>query len=283
LEVAFGDQLTPERRTEIVRESYQHFARTMLDLFWSPRLTSENISRSVELEEIERWREELRPGHPVIFGCYHYSNFEWLSHAVGFCGGFTSIIAQEFKNPLLDSIFVRLRETAGHRVEPRRGAVLHLYKTLRRKGRVAILADLTIPAQLPTVAIDCFGLKTSMTFAHAWLHRTTGATIINLHCKPLPDGRYRVVFHPRIEFPPGASLREIAQACWDQFEAYVRENPGPWLWMYKHWRYRPASADPAAYPFYANVSPEFERRLEEEAKNLEPMSSRLALEPTPGP
>jgi len=48
--------------------------------------------------------------------------------------------------------------------------------------------------------------------------------------------------------------------------------------MYKHWRYRPMASGPGAYPFYANVSPEFERRLEERAKNLEPMSSALTVE-----
>jgi Kdo2-lipid IVA lauroyltransferase/acyltransferase len=61
----------------------------------------------------------------------------------------------------------------------------------------------------------------------------------------------------------GAPLNEIAQACWDQFEPYVREHPAPWMWMYKHWRYRPAAADPAEYPFYSNVSPAFEQRLAE--------------------
>lgn len=282
LAVAFGDEFTLERRAKIVRESYQQFARTMLDLFWSPRLTSENVGRYVEIENIQPWEEELKPGRPVIFGCYHYSNFEWMSHVVGFSGRVSSIIAQEFKNPLLDPIFVPLRETAGHRVVAREGAVLHLYKALRRKGRVAILVDLTIPAQLPTVVIDCFGLKTSVTFAHAWLHQATGATIINAHCEPLPGGRYRVVFHPRLEIAPGASLQEIAQACWDQFEPFVRQHPTPWLWMYKHWRYRPATADPSSYPFYANVSPEFERRLEERSKNMEPMSSTLRLEAIPG-
>jgi Bacterial lipid A biosynthesis acyltransferase len=45
LRVAFGDEISSERRTQIVRESYQHFARTMLDFFWSPRLTSQNFSR----------------------------------------------------------------------------------------------------------------------------------------------------------------------------------------------------------------------------------------------
>jgi hypothetical protein len=48
--------------------------------------------------------------------------------------------------------------------------------------------------------------------------------------------------------------------------------------MYKHWRYRPIAADPADYPFYANISEFFERRLEEREKRLEPMSSTLSVE-----
>ncbi len=107
----------------------------------------------------------------------------------------------------------------------------------------------------------------------------TGAPLINTHCEPLPGGRYRVVFHPKIEFPAGASLQEMAQACWDQFEPVVRKNPGPWLWMYKHWRYRPLAADPAAYPFYANISEEFERRLDERARHLPPMTATVTLPP----
>ena len=263
LHFAFGGTLTNARREEIVRETYQHFARAMIDLMWSPRLTKENFSRYVEMKNLEVWLDALEPGKPVIFGCYHYSNFEWMGVGVGHLGYPSVLLAQEFKNPFLDPIFTALRESSGHRVVPREGAVLHLYKAVRRGGRVAIFVDVTIPAQLPTVPIECFGLKTSVTQAHAWLHQRTGAPIINAHCEPLPDGRYRVVFHPKLEVRPGATLSEIAQACWDQFELYVREHPAPWMWMYKHWRYRPAAADPASYPFYSNVSPAFEQRLAE--------------------
>ncbi len=272
LRVAFGDEISSERRAQIVRESYQHFARTMLDFFWSPRLTSQNFSRYVEFENRERWDEEdTRPGKPVIVGCYHYSNFEWLSIVSAFAGLEGVVIAQQFKNPLLDPIFLKLRQRSGHRVAPREGAVMHLYRALRRGERFALLVDLTISAKLPTVAIKCFGLERCVTFAHVWLH------LINVHCEPLPGGRYRVVFHPRIEFPAGASLQEMAQACWDQFEPVVRKNPAPWLWMYKHWRYRPLAANLAAYPFYANISEDFERRLDEGARNLPPMTSKVKL------
>ncbi|MEP6698770.1 MAG: hypothetical protein ABJB09_03480 [Verrucomicrobiota bacterium] len=278
LEAAFGNQFSPAQRATLARESYQHFARTMIDLFWSTRLTRENYSRYIEVEGLDIWREEVKPGQAVIFACCHYSNFEWIAVSANFFGIHSALVTHEFKNPLLNAIFVSLRESSGQRVIHRAGAVLQLYKTLRRGERVAILTDLTIPAQLPTVAIDCFGLKTSVTFAHAWAHRRAGATIINVHCESLPRGRYRIVFHPRIEFPPDASFQEIAQMCWDQFEPVVRKNPAPWLWMYKHWRYRPAKADPSAYPIYANISPEFERRLEERAKNLAPMTSTITLD-----
>src|SRR5438874_8079972 len=33
LRVAFGDEISAEGRAQIVRESYQHFCRTMLDFF----------------------------------------------------------------------------------------------------------------------------------------------------------------------------------------------------------------------------------------------------------
>src|SRR5438552_995780 len=37
LEVAFGNQLSPRERRKIARQSFQYFARTMVDLLWSPR------------------------------------------------------------------------------------------------------------------------------------------------------------------------------------------------------------------------------------------------------
>jgi lauroyl/myristoyl acyltransferase len=196
-----------------------------------------------------------------MIACYHYSNFEWLSLAGGFLDFKGTIISQEFKNSLLDPIFKKLREQSGHELIPRERGLVRLYKVLRRKGRTALLVDLTVPPSQAAVAIDCFGLKTSVTSAHAWLHERTGIPVIPAHCEPLPDGRYRIIFHPKIDHTAGMTYQQIAQACWNSFEPYVRKNPAPWLWMYKHWRYRPANAK-RPYPFYANVLGPFEKILQ---------------------
>ncbi len=266
LEVAFGNELSPRKRRRIARQSFQHFARTMVDLFWSSRLTRENFSRYIEWQNFEETGRSTDPDRSVIIACYHYSNFEWLSLACGFLDLKGTIIAQEFKNSLLDPIFKKLREQSGHIFIARERSLLRLFKALRRKASTALLVDLTVPPAQGAVAIDCFGLKTSVTSAHAWLHEQTGAPIVPAHCEPLPDGRYRLIFHPKIDNTAGMTHQQIAQACWNSFEPYVRKDPAPWLWMYKHWRYRPVNTD-RPYPFYANPMWRFDEMLQRDRVN----------------
>ena len=261
LEVAFGGAFSLEQRRKMARESFQHFARTMVDLLWSPRLTQENFSQFIELQNFGETARDTGPERCLMIACYHYSNFEWLSLACGFLDLKGTIISQEFKNPSLDPIFKKLREQSGHELIPRDRGIMRLYKVLRRKGRTALLVDLTVPPSQGAVAINCFGLKTSITSAHAWLHERTGVPIVPAHCEPLANGRYRLVFHQKIANTAEMTHQEIAQACWNSFEPYVRKNPTPWLWMYKHWRYRPANPD-RPYPFYANFYRPFENMLD---------------------
>ena len=264
LEAAFGDQYSLAERRTIVRESFQHFARTMIDLLWSPRLTEENFSRFIEWQNIEETARASGPERSIIIACYHYSNFEWLSVACSFLDLKGTIISQQFKNSLLDPLFKKLREQSGHQLIPRERGIVRLYKVLRRKGRTALLVDLTVPPTQGAVVIDCFGLKTSVTSAHAWLDEQTGAPIIPAHCEPLADGRYRLIFHPKIERTADMTHQQVAQACWNSFESYVRKHPAPWLWMYKHWRYLPANPE-RPYPFYANFYRPFQEMLERDS------------------
>ena len=268
LEAAFGNHFSPEQRRKIARQSYQSFLRTLLDLFWSSRVTAENFRRYLEIENLERtisYGGEKKSG---IVASIHYGNFEWLSLAMGFLGYPAEIVAEAPKNSLLNPLLQRARKRSGHTVIPRKGAIRRLYKTLRQGGRVALLVDLTVHPRHPAVIIDCFGLKTCVTLAHAWLQQRTGAVIVPAHAEPLAGGRQRIVCHPKIEVPPHATATEIAQACWNTFEPIVRQDPAPWLWMYKHWRFRPDDAD-RAYPFYANRAPHYEKlvkRLKREAE-----------------
>jgi Kdo2-lipid IVA lauroyltransferase/acyltransferase len=260
LRLAFGATLAPSRRARIVTRSYQHFSWTMLDLLWSPRLTSKNFARWFEVEGLNEALAEIEPGQARIFATIHYGNFEGAARALGFSGQPVLIMAQQFKNPALDSIIMNLRRHPDHEITGRERGLIRMFKALKRGQNVGILSDLTLRAVQPSVVIECFGMKSCVTYAHAWLQEKTGAPIVPVHCEQLSGGRCRMIAQRPLEIPPGATETEIAQACWDRFEPLIRQNPAPWLWMYKQWRYRPTPAD-RPYPFYANDSEEFDRLL----------------------
>jgi lauroyl/myristoyl acyltransferase len=84
LAIAFGDRYGPADQARIARKSYRNFSRTMCDLFWSPRLTSENYRRYLLVENREILQELRSRGESAVFVCVHHGNFEWASLAVGF-------------------------------------------------------------------------------------------------------------------------------------------------------------------------------------------------------
>ncbi|MDQ3119864.1 MAG: hypothetical protein M3Q89_09910 [Verrucomicrobiota bacterium] len=283
LEAAFGSTISKRQKHELVRQSYQHFSRAMADLFWSPRLTQKNLGVIFDLTDLERLKRDRGTEQGTIFACLHYGGFEWIALVLGLSGFRCTVVTQAFKNPLLNSIFNQRREVSGHQTIRREGAMLRLYKALRNGRSVTLAVDLTISAKLPSVPISCFGMQTCVTFAHAYLHRRTGAPIIPTHCEPLPGGRYRLVIHPELRIAADATQQEIAQACWDCFEPVLQRNPAPWLWMYKHWRYRPANA-PRNYPGYANESPHFRKLLARTEKEKAALreARQTALTAAPG-
>jgi KDO2-lipid IV(A) lauroyltransferase len=274
LKMAFGNELSASQRDRIVERSYQCLTRTMVDLLWSPRLTQKNFRRWFEIVGLHEAMAEIGPNQSCIFATIHYGNFEWAAKAMGLSGFPLLILAQEFKNSLLDPIIASLRRHSGHAVTNREGGIIRMFKALRRGQHVAILSDLTLRPTQPSVVIDCFGMKTCVTYAHAWLHKKTGAPIVPLHCEQLPEGRCRLVVQRKLEIPH-ASETEIAQACWDRFEPLIRHNPSPWLWMYKQWRYKPTNAV-RAYPFYSNTSGYFDLLLSGSAAKPENIGHRTS-------
>lgn len=263
LRMAFGDTRSEEALQQIARDSYRQFARTMLELFWTPNFAGRRYDTCAELVGWERLRDAMQGGGVVGF-CLHYGNFEWLSLAAARESYRGIIVTQQFRNPLLGPVFDRLRSLTGHRIIQQERSILTTLKHLKSGGSVGILTDLQLDPKYPSTAVRSFGRWCSMTKMHAVLHKRTGLPLVPMESIPLPDGRYRLVVHEPMSFDSGASEQEIAQRCWDVLEPQVRRQPEAWLWAYKHWRYVPPGEDPARYPDYAARHPRFDRLWESE-------------------
>lgn len=276
LDVAFGDTRTPAEKRLIAAGSYQTFARTMLELFWSPNLNEAVARRIARFEGLERDSCHTDPRQPAVYLCLHYSNFEWLSQFGAYTVANGPVIAQRFKNPLIGHIFDRLRASTGHWVIPQERAMIRMLKHLKNGGKFAMLCDLNLDPSETSVIIDTFGgLKICVTQMQSALALRTGAKIVPVECRPEPDGTYRMVYHKPLEFPAEASAAEITQLCWNVLEPSIHEQPECWLWAYKHWRFLPANDQTGRYPFYANVAPRFDRMRAKQEKSSPPTARQI--------
>jgi KDO2-lipid IV(A) lauroyltransferase len=262
LEAAFGPQMSLKQRRRIAKRSLQIFAQTFLELFWTSRLNSKNVEHFIRFENPEIFQAILDNGEPIIAVTPHFGNFEWGSALFGFVGYRGTILTQRFKNDRLTAIFARLRSYSGHEVVTQESSILRLLKTLRRGRPIGVLTDLTLKIKDPAAIVEAFGMKTRVTLAHSILHERTQIPIVPFVTLPRPDGGYFMRLLPPLKFAQGTPYRTIAQACWDQFEPIIREQPEQWLWAYKHWRYKPSETD-RAYPFYSNRSKKFDVELAE--------------------
>jgi Kdo2-lipid IVA lauroyltransferase/acyltransferase len=276
LDAAFGDTRSPAEKRRIAAGSYQTFARTMLELFWSPNLNEAVARRIARFEGLERDSCHTDPRQPAVYLCLHYSNFEWLSQFGAYTVANGPVIAQRFKNPLIGGIFDRLRSSTGHWVIPQERAMIRMLKHLKNGGKFAMLCDLNLDPSETSVIIDTFGgLKICVTQMQSALALRTGAKIVPVECRPEPEGTYRMVYHKPLEFPPEASAAEITQLCWNVLEPSIHEQPECWLWTYKHWRFLPANDQTGRYPFYANVTPRFDRMQAKQEKNSPPTARQI--------
>ncbi len=256
LRVVFPDK-PPAWREGVLRRAYQSFAQTMLDLFWSRNVDETNWRRLVRVHAEPRDEAVLAGG--ALWCCPHYSCFEWLALVMPWLGHPTMVVAEDFKNAALTPVFAGMRGHSGNTMISSDGAMLRLFKNLRRGGHSSFLCDLTVPADQAATVIRCFGLKMSATILHAALSQRTGLPVVPAICLPQDDGTYVYrQFAPRT-FAPGTPVADIAQEIWDELEPLIRERPEHWLWMYKHWRYLPADTEGRDYPSYANRSKKFDK------------------------
>ena len=267
LRCVFAEEHSENELRRIARESYVSFARAMLDLFWSARITKENYAKYVDLDSLLPYVQLNREsGRGVVFMCVHQGNWEWASLGGGLIGLSNVTVTANFKNPRLTELFRELREKSGQVMVGQDGSLLRMLRAIQRGGTTGLLIDLNVlPGRMATV-LEVFRnragepLLLCAPVLHVMLAERLGALLVPAETRLLPDGRWAVITHPPVEYAEGASMHEVAQRCWDAFEPILRARPADYLWAYKHFRFLPSEAS-RAYPGYANRSKAFEKLL----------------------
>lgn len=254
LHCAYGSTLSSDEKSRILLESYQTFARTLLDIFWFSRDSANRIRKYVDMTEAQK---VLQEGKATICVTAHMGNWEILGQAIVVAGYPLASVAAPLINPVVDAYVLRARAAQGQEIIPREGAVRGMLKRLKGGGKVGALMDQNTLPREGGVWVNFYGQPVPVASATAALSLMTGAELVFGFCLPKKDGSYFIRIPSSIPAPLNANARdeatqiELTQAIMGKIEEAIRETPGAWLWAYKRWKYIPQGTDPAPYPFYA--------------------------------
>lgn len=256
LDLVFGDRLSREDKTRILKQSCRTFALVALDSIWFSAKTVERTRQWVSFEKHPG--EVFKDGKGALCLTGHLGNWEVLGHAAAVAGFPLASVATPLKNPAVDEFLRRARETAGQTIIERSGAVRALLQTLRQGGRVALLLDQNTQINEGGVFVDFFGVPATVSAAAASLAYRTGTNIYFGFCIPQPDGSYRVRIPRSIAPPPydrervDKAVLAITREICSVYEEEIRACPECWLWMYKRWKHVRPGDTRDRYPFYSS-------------------------------
>jgi KDO2-lipid IV(A) lauroyltransferase len=242
LRAAFPDW-PAERVAATARGVYAHFGAVILDLMWMQGRTASELLALADLEHVEEMQRARAEGKGVVAVSAHLGNWEIQAIASTPLIGQVSVIARPLDNPRLDQRLVALRSSTGNTVVYKQRALAQVLKAIRGGGIVAILIDQnTQPGD--GIFVSYFGRPASTTTVAAALAVKTGCAIVPVRSVLQPNGRYRMVYGPRVEWQPTGRRDEdiagLTQQLTSVVEAWVRETPEQWLWLHRRWKTQPS-------------------------------------------
>jgi len=238
LRAAFGDEKS-EREIEIIAKSvFRHFARGAVEFFYLLSLKPEQIDKMIDVEGMERIDDALKEGKGCIVITAHYGNWELLARKLVIRGHKVSVIARDSDDPGMTGIATKIRESGGYAVYDKDQPLIGAFRPLRRNELLGILPDQN--ESHGGVFADFFGRPASTATGPAMFALRSGAPVVPVFAPRMPDGRYKAIAYPRIEFTPSGNEEQdifglttlINQAIEDE----VRRHPDQWLWLHDRWK-----------------------------------------------
>jgi KDO2-lipid IV(A) lauroyltransferase len=276
LERVFGAVLPAPERERIARAAFAHLGRICADAAWFPRLLRRPIDEVAVIEGLEHLKTAAADGKGVLVFSGHFGHWEIVPLVQPRLGLPFAMVVRPLNNPYLDRYLEGLRRRAGNTVVPKRAAARGVLRALRDGMAVAILIDQNVRGDAG-LFVDFLGTPASTTPALATFALKTGAPIVPVFARPLPDRRVGIRYLPPIRAARRGALQDdilrLTRECTALLEAEIRRRPECWMWMHDRWRTRP----PAARSGAAGDRRESARRA------AHPPDPRAAGAPSSGP
>lgn len=225
---------------EISFQCYRSFAVTLVEILYMPYMSSEMMKNSTLIKNQNLVKEKYNLGKGVVLLSAHFGNWEYIAAAFAIKLNIPfSVVVKSQRNPYVTEWLNNSRIMWGNKIVPLGVSIRQIYKELKNKNIVAMIADQRGPAE--GVRVHFFGRPASIYTGPAALALKTGAPILMGIAVRQPDFSYITemveISTENLPEDEDEKIKEISQRHTNYLEEMIRKHPEQWFWMHKRWKY----------------------------------------------
>jgi lauroyl/myristoyl acyltransferase len=212
------------------RQVLGNLVKNYYDLFRLPHLTPDKSARLIDIKGWEHIEAGLSQGKGLIVTSAHLGNIEIVVQIFARHNVPVTIPVERLQPPCLFDYVCGLRTIHGLRLIPIDGALLELFRALRRGEVLGLAADRDITGSGRVVSF--FGSPARLPDGHVQMALRTGAPLVCAFSERLPDNRFVARILPPLNLTRSgdqeadvmAGLRKIITMV----ERAISRRPGQW-------------------------------------------------------
>jgi Kdo2-lipid IVA lauroyltransferase/acyltransferase len=222
----------------LVREMWDNLGRTAAEYPHLQTMLATYADGRIELRGMEHVERGLARGTSIIFFSGHFGNWEMPTVASRHKGVPLNLVYRPANNEAVEKIFQEGRGGIAESLLPKgpEGARA-LLQCLRAHRHLGMLLDQKMS---DGIEVPFFGRPAMTAGALASLAQKFDCSVIPVQIERRKGAHFRLTFHPALDIPDSGDRKADAIAVMTRvnqyFEAWIRQNPGQWLWLHRRWQ-----------------------------------------------
>lgn len=244
LAIAFPEKSEAERRT-IALDHWENLGRVMAETMRIDHIIAD--PRRITILKPEVFKRYANKLGPIVGASLHMGNWELAIWPLTLAGSNAAAVYRSVNNPYVDrylrhqrrdlypgGLFGRGRVEGDHGESQKTARAIMDF--VRRGGHLGVVCDLYDKTGLP---VPFFGKDAPTVTIPAMIARRTGARIWMSRCTRVgTDSRFEIELK-ELRVPrtanPSDDVKWATAEMTRQFETWVRETPGQWMWSNRRW------------------------------------------------
>ena len=240
---AFKNELSPAACYALAQANIVQLVCVALELPSLLRIEKDNMHSYVEICGEDNVKEALNRGKGVLFLTAHLGNWELMGLATPLKFNFpTYVMVRPLDHQPMDALLTEIRSRTGNCVIDKDKSAGIVSQMLNENQIIGILLDQN-SSWYEGVYVPFLGKIACTNKGLAMFALRYDTTVVPAFNTRLPDGRYRVIYHPPVSLIKTGDIgRDIVEntALFNRIiEENIRMAPDNWLWVHRRWRIKP--------------------------------------------